>query len=127
DFVAQVEVRYTVHGQEYSARVSSQGSSAGFGSNSYPSIRRKVDTYTVGTHYPIRYNPADPYDIRFDLGYTFEFFGAPLILTSLGLICAVVGLGMLIRLHLERRCSTCGQSITKRQRFCPNCAAPLTV
>src|SRR5512135_2042925 len=52
--------------------------------------------YPVGSMHAIRFNPADPRDIRIKVGYNVEFFVIPVFVSGMGLICAVIGAGILL-------------------------------
>jgi hypothetical protein len=122
---AAIDFRYVVEGKEYTAPASSS-----YSSSSYSQMKQKVDDYAIGTRHPIRYNPADPNDMRFDVGYNFNFFFLPGLLGLMGLVFGGLGVGILLasRTQQERRCpSWCGQIAGKGQNFCPNCAVPLPI
>ena len=121
---AAIDFRYVVAGKEYTV----PGSSS-YSSSSYSMMKQKVDDYAIGTRRPIRYNPADPGDMRFDVGYSFSFFFLPAILGLMGLIFGGLGVGTLLaaRMQQDRRCPSCGQMTEKGQNFCPNCSARLPV
>lgn len=65
-------------------------------------MKRKVDAYASGTRHPIRYNPADPNDMRFDVGYNFSFFFLPGLLGLMGLIFGGLGVGVLFASRTRR-------------------------
>lgn len=119
---AAIDFRYAVNGKEYTTAASSN-----YSSSSYPEMKRKVDRYAPGTRQPIKYNPADPGDLRFDVGYSFGFFFLPVLLGGMGIVFA--GLGgtflMVARKVRSLLCPSCGQTIQRTQNFCPNCAAPI--
>jgi hypothetical protein len=119
---AAIDFRYTVDGREYTVP-----SSSSYSSSIYSSMRSKVNAYAVGTRHPIRYNPSDPGDMRFEVGYNFGFFFRPFLLGMMGLVFTGVGAGLLYvsRSVEPRLCPSCGQPVEKGQNFCPNCAAPL--
>lgn len=118
----EIEFRYTVNGKDYATP-----SSAGYRSSSYTEMKGKADAYAPGTRHPVRYNPSDPSDIRFDVGYNFGFFFLPVLLSGMGLIFGGVGSGLLLasRSALKQRCPSCGQPVERGQHFCPNCASAL--
>lgn len=116
----QIEFRYTVNGREFITPASSS-----YRSSSYPEMKRKADRYEPGTRHPIRYNPSNPDDIRFDVSYSLGFFFLPLLLGGMGIIFA--GLGVTF-LYVSRRkpvfrCPACGAQMEKGQDFCPSCGA----
>ncbi len=123
-YQAEIEFRYTVGGKQYVTPATSD-----YSSSSYTEMKHKVDFYAPGTRHAIRYNPADPNDIRFDVGYNLGFFLLPFIFGILGLVFGSVGAGLLLAWRSvskgQPRCPSCGQPTERGQRFCPNCAAPL--
>lgn len=123
-YSAEIEFRYTVSGKEYKTPASS-----GYSSSSYTEMNSKVVKYAPGSRHSIRYDPANPNDIRFDVGYNFNFFFLPVLLGGMGLIFGGVGVGLLFASRSMRplQCPSCGQPVEKGQNFCPNCAAPLPV
>jgi len=88
-YQAFIDFRYTVDGKEYTSPTG-----RGYSTSDYAEIKGKVDQFAPGTHHPIRYNPANPDDIRNDAGFTFEFFMAPLILLGSGLMAAFGGVAL---------------------------------
>jgi hypothetical protein len=124
-YQAHIDFRYTVGGKEYTSPTGSN-----YSTSSYAEMKGKVDTYAPGTHHAIRYNPANPNDIRYDAGYTFGFFITPLILAGSGLISAAAGVGMFfLGWALGRAkagCPSCGAMVSKTERYCPNCGAALS-
>jgi len=123
-FKAAIDFRYTVDGKEYMVP-----SSSSYSSSSRSQMRKKVDAYAPGTRHPIRYNPADPGDMRFDVGYNFGFFFLPVLLGGMGIVFAGIGGGVLYTLRsiLSLQCPSCGQPVEKGQKFCANCAAALPI
>lgn len=121
---AEIEFRYTVAGKE---RVTP--SSVGYTTSSYLDMKHKVDRYAPGTRHPVRYNPTDPDDIRFNAGYNFGFFLLPIVLGGMGMVFASLGIAGLFTSRPGRvvKCPACGQPVEKGQNFCPHCAAALPV
>jgi len=122
-YEAAIEFRYTLNGKEYATPATS-----GYSSSSYTEMKRQADAYPPGTRHRVRYNPADPNDIRYNAGYTFGFFFLPVLLGGMGIVFG--GLGVLF-LYLSRServllCPSCSQPVERNQRFCPNCVAPLS-
>ncbi len=117
-----IDFRYRVDGKEYTVP-----SSSNYSSSSYDEMKGKVDTYAPGTRHPIRYNPADPRDMRFEVGYNFGFFFLPVLFGGMGIVFTGVSIALLYASRSERAraCPSCGQSVAAGQKFCPNCAAPL--
>jgi hypothetical protein len=121
-YKAAIDFRYTVDGKEYTVP-----SSSSYSSSSYSSMRSKVNAYAPGTRHPIRCNPSDPGDMRFDVGYNFGFFFVPFLLGVMGIVFTAFGVGSLYaaRSVKPRLCPSCGQPVEKGQSFCPGCSAPL--
>ncbi|MBI4164827.1 MAG: DUF3592 domain-containing protein [Acidobacteria bacterium] len=117
---AAIDFRYGVEGKEYTAAASSS-----YSSSSYSRMKAKADAYATGTRHPVRYNPADPSDMRFEAGYNFSFFFLPGTLGLIGLTFSGLGGALLLgsRTVRELRCPSCGQVADEGQNFCPNCAA----
>jgi hypothetical protein len=117
-----LEFRYTVNGRQFVTP-----SSSPYRTSSYEGMRSKAQAYAVGTRHPIRYNPDDPGEIRFDVGYNFGFFFVPFLLGVMGIVFTAFGVGFLYASRAEKPllCPSCGQEITKGHNFCPNCAAQL--
>jgi hypothetical protein len=117
----QIEFRYTVNGKPYVTPTSSS-----YRTSSYTEMKRMADRYAPGTRHPIRYNPGNPDDIRFDVSYSFGFFFLPILLGGMGAIFAGLGVTFLYVSRPKRgfTCPSCGQRMEKGQDFCPNCHAP---
>ncbi len=124
-YQAEIEFRYTVGGKPYVTPATTA-----YSTSSYTEMKHKVDFYAPATRHAIRYNPANPNDIRFDVGYTFGFFLLPVILGGMGLIFGGVGAALLYAGRSATQpkllCPSCGESVQRGQLFCPNCAAPLS-
>ena len=123
-YEAEIEFRYTVDGRQFTTP-----STPGYSTSSYSEMKRMADTYTPGTRHTIRYNPADPNDIRFNAGYNFGFFFLPVLLGGMGVVFTGLGICLLVasRSAQPLQCPACGQAVEQGQKFCPNCAAPLQV
>lgn len=121
-YSAEMEFRYNANGKEYMTP-----RSLGYSTSNSDGIRKMVSDYAPGSHHPIRYNPSNPNDIRFDAGYNFGFFFLPILLGGMGLVFSALGAGLLLasRAGCEHRCPSCGQCVEKGQKVCPNGAAPL--
>lgn len=83
---AEFEFRYTVKGKEYQTPASS-----GYETSSYSEMKQTVDIFAPGTQHALRYNPANPSEIRWDAGYNFGFFLVPICVGGMGIIFAGVG------------------------------------
>ncbi|MGH9578328.1 MAG: DUF3592 domain-containing protein, partial [Terriglobales bacterium] len=73
--------RYTANGREYTAR-----DGPGYSTSSHSSMQEKVETYAPGSRHPIRYNPANPAEIRIEAGYNLSTFGIPMMVAAMGLV-----------------------------------------
>ena len=82
---------YTVNGEEYKSFVSSP-----YVSRSYKVQQEFGEKYAPGSRHSIRYNPANPNDIRFEVGYKIRFFFVPVLLGFIGVVFS--GLGLVIML-----------------------------
>ena len=122
-YSAEMNFQYRADGKEYSTPASLD-----YSTGNYAAIKRMVDDYAPRTHHPIRYNPSDPNDIRFDAGYTLGFFLLPIIFGGMGLIFSGVGMGLLYASFskTKRRCPSCGHKVGEADGVCPKCAAPLS-
>ncbi len=85
-YSVRIEFRYRAAGREYISPAPSD-----YSTSSYPSMRRRADSYPVGSRHTIKYNPDDANDIRASAGYTPGFFFAPMILGFLGLLFSIIG------------------------------------
>jgi hypothetical protein len=123
-YQAQIDFRYTVGGKEYTSPTGSD-----YSTSDYAEMRGKVDTYAPGTHHTIRYNPANPNEIRYDAGFTFGFFLAPLIFLGTGLISAGGGAVLFFAGwavgRAKVRCPSCGAMVRRNEASCPQCGAAL--
>ena len=123
-YEAEIEFRYTVDGRQFTTP-----STPGYSTSSYSEMKRMADTYTPGTRHTIRYNPANPNDIRFNAGYNFGFFMLPVVFGGMGVVFTGLGIGLLVapRSGQSLQCPACGQAVEQGQKFCPNCAAQLQI
>ncbi len=116
--------RYTVQGREYTAK-----DGPGYSTSSYSSMAEKVQKYAPGTRHPIRYNPANPAEIRIEAGYNLSTFGIPLMVAAMGLVFAGLGLGVLRGWRSGYtdlvRCRACNQQTLASQLACIRCGAAL--
>lgn len=123
-YQAHIEFRYAIGGKPYSTATGSHYSTSDFAE-----MKQKVDTYAPGTHHVIRYNPSNPNEIRYDAGFTFGFFLAPLILGGVGLMSTVAGAGLFFAGwtigKAKVRCPSCGEMVRRTEQSCPNCGTAL--
>jgi hypothetical protein len=121
-YEAEVEFLYTLGGKSFDTR-----SKSDYSTSSYSAMKSIADAFAPGTRHMVRYNPADPHDIRMNAGYNFGFFYNPLLLGAMGAFFTLIGIVMLAasrRAH-PLFCPGCGSKVEPGQRFCPDCAAPL--
>ncbi|HLY60174.1 MAG TPA: DUF3592 domain-containing protein [Terriglobia bacterium] len=85
-FGTQIEFRYVVNDKEYKTPATSS-----YKTSSYTEMKRQADIFAPGTTHALLYDPADPNDVRYDAGYNFSFFLAPVILGGMGVVFAGVG------------------------------------
>ncbi len=88
-----IEFGYNVNGKDYLSLGASHVSTS-----SYQATVRKLETYAAGSRHRVWYNPADPNDIHFDVGYNFNFFFLPILLGSLGIVFTAFGAIFLSRM-----------------------------
>ena len=51
----------------------------------------QAEEFPVGSRHLIRYNPADPSDVRARVGYNVHFFAVPIFISGVGAIFLVIG------------------------------------
>jgi hypothetical protein len=121
-YQVEIDFRYTLDGKPFDTP-----STPGYSTSNYTAMKRIADAYAPGTRHIIRYNPAEPNDIRMNAGYNFGFFLLPTILGGMAVLFTGLGIALLVasRSMQLRLCPACGQMVEPGQRFCPNCAAPL--
>jgi hypothetical protein len=82
---------YTVNGEEYKSFVSSP-----YVSRSYKVQQEFAEKYAPGSRHSIRYNPENPNDIRFEVGYGIRFFFWPVLLGFMGVVFSGLGVVMML-------------------------------
>jgi len=82
-----VGFRYQVAGKQYQRNVESPWSTSIFST-----MQKKAELYSRGSEHLIRCNPADPTEVRFDVGYNLETFFPSLIAGVLGLATVLISL-----------------------------------
>lgn len=117
--------RYTANGTEYMAR-----DGPGYSTSSYSSMEEKVKKYAPGTRHPIRYNPANPQEIRIEAGYNLTTFGIPLGVAAGGLVFFGIGLGVAGGGGRSRYsdlvdCPACGKQTLAGHPSCIRCGAAM--
>jgi uncharacterized protein DUF3592 len=81
----KIEFRFEVDGKQFAASASEK-------SDSSSGAQMTAKAYAPGTRHTIRYNPANPNDIRFNTNDTVVFFLAPIVLGIFGLAATRIGL-----------------------------------
>ena len=116
--------RYHVKGRDYITQ-----DDPGYSTSSYSSMEEKVQKYAPGTRHAIRYNPANPEEIRIEAGYNLTTFGIPLGVAAIGLVFFGLGLGVARGWRSAYsdlvRCPACGQQTLASQPACIGCSAAL--
>ena len=82
---AKLQVVYTVAGQPIVAELTS------FESKNYEATLGRTEQFPVGSHHPIRYDPANPSQARVGAGWNKTFFALPIIVGVTGLFFFLVG------------------------------------
>lgn len=123
---ARVEFHFVVSGVEHKT-----WADRGWTTSFRSWMQSTADRFSPGSRHPIRYNPAQPTDTRFNAGYSLEFFGVPVFLTGFGLIFLLVGL-LVMRAKVTPQigattdaCPTCQTSAPPGEKFCPKCGTML--
>jgi len=89
---------YQVGGRSY---VSSVGSL--HQSTSYARKKKQAGQFPPGSHTEVRYNPADPRDIRIQVGYNVHFLAVPIIISGVAAIFGVLALVLFMLARLGRK------------------------
>lgn len=92
-YTPEIVFRYHVAGEGIRHRAIA----ANWSSSSYDMVRGYVADYPAGRHLSVAVNPADPDDIRYDLGATIVNLAAPSILLTLGVVFGGIGVVVLRR------------------------------
>lgn len=119
-FRPAIDFKYTLGGRQYTTTASADQAS------SYAWAAAQVDRHTPGGRRTIRYNPANPTDVRLDVGYTFEYFAIALVLGLLGGIFTPLGFALLYSAvrTTHKSCLSCGMRLPLNAKFCSNCGVP---
>ena len=122
-YSAEMDFQYSVNGKEYVTPASLD-----YSTDDYAAIQRMIGNFAPGTHHSIRYNPSDPNDIRFDVGYKFGFFTLPIVLGGMGLGFSGIAMGLLYASFSKSklRSPSCGHKVEEDAEVCPNCTEPLS-
>jgi hypothetical protein len=86
-YYTRIEFQFLSDGKQFTASVRDK-------SDNWSGAKMVANTYYPGTHHTIRYNPANPNDIRFDIVNTFE---TPVAVGIFGIAMLVIGLRWLLR------------------------------
>ena len=123
-YQAQIDFRYSVGDKWYTSPAGSE-----YSSSDYAEMKRRVEANAPGTHHSIRYDPANPRAIRYDAGYTFTFFMAPLIFLVAGLLSTTIGVVFFLAGRaigkVKLQCPSCGKRVSTREQTCPYCGTLL--
>ena len=57
-------------------------------------MRTFLKAYRLGNSYPIGYNPEDPTQVDFHLGYNWDLFRVPIAVVIFGMLFAAAGLAL---------------------------------
>lgn len=82
---AKIEFRFEVDGKQFTQSVSEKNGTLG-------GAQMTAHAYAPGTRHIIRYNPANPNDIRYNMDDTIFFFLTPILLGVFGLAVTRIGL-----------------------------------
>jgi len=86
-YYTRIQFQFVADGTQFTASVRDQ-------SDNWSGAKMTANTYSPGTHHTIRYNPANPNDIRFDIVNAFE---TPVAVGIFGTAMLVIGLRWLLR------------------------------
>jgi ABC-type Na+ efflux pump permease subunit len=92
-YYTRIEFQFLADGKQFTA-------SARDKSDNRSGAQMVANTYSPGTHHTIRYNPANPNDIRFDVVNMFE---TPVAVGIFGVAMLVIGLRWLSRCRRHQR------------------------
>ena len=82
---AKLVVLYTVGGQPITSELTS------FESRNYDATLQRTQQCSVGSHYLVRYDPANPAQARLGAGWNRTFFALPLILLGMAAVFVLIG------------------------------------
>ncbi len=114
----EIEFQYALQGRNYVTR-----SLSDYDSSSEREMQIQAGYYTPGTRHNIRYNPADPKDVRLATGDNVGFFFLPAALGIGGLGFAFLGtlLAVVAGTSKMRICEVCGGDLSPDDESCPVC------
>ena len=99
----EVQFAFSVDGRPYAGTIHSNHLST-----SRASKEKQAARFPVGSQHVIRYNPADPHDVRAQVGYNVHFFAVPIFVSGVGAIFLVIGLVIWMASSGRRRSSPPG-------------------
>ncbi len=116
---------------EYDGATHEASADRGYTTSSYNSMKRVSEKFAPRTRHPIRVNPQQPQDIRFNAGYTFEFFGVSIFVAVFGFVFLLVSV-LVFRKTAHpysvaqtptdpQTCPTCQTYVPAGEKFCPKC------
>jgi len=113
-----IEFQYTLQGQKYTTRATS-----GYVSSSEREMQLQAGYYTPGTYRIIRYNPANPGNIRLAGSDNVGFFFLAAVLGVCGLGLAFFGTLFAVISGAARKhvCEACLSEIGQEDGCCPAC------
>ena len=82
---AKLQVLYTVGSQPITSDLTS------YESNNYDAALRRTQQFPVGSHHPVRYDPANPPQARIGAGWNRTFFALPLMVAAMAVFFTFVG------------------------------------
>lgn len=120
---------------EYAGETHEASATRGYTTSSYNSMKRAAENFFPNTRHLIHVNPQRPQDIRFNAGYTFEFFGVSIFVAIFGFVFLLVSL-LVFRGTAHKysaafaardpdACPTCGTKPPPGEKFCPQCGTML--
>ena len=82
---AELRLLYTVGGNPVTADLIS------FSSKNYEVTLRRAEQVPVGSHHPVRYDPANPSQARMGAAWTTTFFALPLMVLGMAVLFGFIG------------------------------------
>lgn len=87
-YSSKIQVLYTIAGRPMTAELTS------FQSNNYQETATRAAEYGVGSRHLLRYDPAEPSQVRVGAGWNRRFFAVPLLLTAMAAFFALIAGGL---------------------------------
>jgi len=82
---AELRLLYTVAGNPVTADLIS------FASKNYEATRQRAQQFPVGSHHPVRYDPANPSQARLGAAWSTTFFALPLMVLGMAVLFGCIG------------------------------------